>query len=161
MTRKYNSIGHSCYPFSMQSGDGQILLSDRNPKLICSEGTGAKRDDSFHLWIHAVHNRKLLVYTTCFKTKLACAASWWNSRNTKTLPEVWHQWVLCSTLQAFVKQYLSFLGRHTRVYIAQAGFELNKPPVYIFSSTHYTYTHPGHVSAVLLILGTFYFSWAR
>lgn len=47
--------------------------------------------------------------------------SWWNSCNT------WHQWVLCSTLRAFVKQYLSFLGGDTRVYIAQAGFERNKP----------------------------------
>lgn len=30
--------------------------------------------------------------------------SWWNSHNTKTLLVVWHQWVLCSTLQAFVKR---------------------------------------------------------
>lgn len=74
----------------------------------------------------------------------------WNSHNTKTLLVVWHQWVLCSTLQAFVK-------RRRLKGLFKLRLVLNLTNLLcIVSGTGYAYTHAGHVSAVLLISGTFF-----
>lgn len=128
---------------------GQTLLSDRDPTWICSKGTRAKRDDSFYLRTHTVHKRKLLVYTTCFKTKLACVAGGIHeTRDTNEFCVVLYEPLWSSTCPFW---------EETQGSIAQAGFERNKPPVYILSSTDFAYTHSGQVFAVLLFLGTFTF----